>query len=480
MMRITINTKHYNLFKLIFTCSLVLSCILLLTNQVELLIAYWIMMTSLIPPLLLIQRSRFISVKVFVWLAFLTQSVTLPFFYLYPDTYVHQSHRFFGYSGLEAFPVYARLGFFLLFFFLIVWFLERYIRLPYSPQKQYQQTNLSSSNLAKQKKPNRKRISPQLIILILIVFMIPLNWWMFSMGIGLTGIESPRLPYRLSGILSYLTKWLVPTIIAITYIRTSQRSVFLVSTLGIYGLYLGLSTVSRSAALSLIFVPALLAFIKRRWFIFSIATLIGLFNYVIITASRKIIFAASHTASSANTEQGILGSIYEASKLFDWQSLALALPRIFARMTSFEQLFLSSQVDPSAIGGGLAVWLKTLHWKIVDLGHSALHQEFLGYTPPEGFYNAAADIFSHALWASNESILFFVLFAMSSALILMLQEQAISRLAVKYSVPTLLSQGIILLLSIYVAVAPGYPFFVNIILFLLVASRIPKIRLRAN
>ena len=460
--------------------SVVLSTILWLSDQGQLVIAWWLMLSCLVVPLLWVQRSRFLSVKVFVWVAFLTQSITMPVFYLLPETYHFQSHRYFGYSGVEALQVYSRLGLFLITFLLVARFFERFIKHPFFVQGFDSERNQNPTPRKKPRLSSSKSLFSAMLILVIILLMIPLNTWMFKTEIGITGVEPPKLPYSLSGILMYLARWLVPGILAVLYIRTRQRSVLLVFILGSYGMYLGVSTASRAAALSLVFVPIILAYLNRRWLIFTVASLMGLISIGLTTASRQIVYTASHGLTEANTALGVLGTMFDAAKLLEWSSILLVLPKVFARMSSFEGLFLSSQVDPTSLGGGIAVWLKTLHWKIVDLGHEAVHQEFLGYTPPVGFYNAAADIYAYALWGGNDILAFYVMFALSAALVLMLQEQAIGRISKKYPSIRFFGTGLIFLLSIFYTVAVGYPLFVMLFMIILVASRIPKIQLKLS
>lgn len=478
-MMIRIKAGQKSTLKWVFGVSTLLSLALLTLGERQLVIGWWLMLACLITPILWVQRSQFVSVKLFVWVAFISQAVTMPIFYLLPEAYPSQSHRPFWFTGLEVLPVGIRLGGFLLVFLMIASFLQRFIKMP-SPLPLPNVNQRSPLNALLQ---NLSRVSQQesfastVLILIIILMMIPLNLWMFNMGIGLTGIEPPRLPYKMSGILFYLVRWIVPGILALLYLRTKQKSVLLVLILASYGLFLGVSTSSRSAAFSLIFVPIVLAFLNRRWFLFSIAFTLGMISIGVTTASRAVVHVASIGTSAADTSLGVLVTFYEAAMLFDWGELLFVLPALIARMTSFEGLFLASQVDPSSFGGGFSVWIKTLNWRLVDLGHEAIHLEHVGYVPPVGFYNATADVYAYAFWGGNGMVGYYLFFALSSALFLMLQEQAIGRLANKLGLVGFLSIGLTLFLSIFHIVGVGFPQFVNIFCVLLISSMLAKTRL---
>ena len=105
---------------------------------------------------------------------------------------------------------------------------------------------------------------------------------------------------------------------------------------------------------------------------------------------------ASVGTSFADTTLGIGNTFYLAVMLFDWSKAMLILPVLLPRMTSFEGLFLGSQVDPSSFEGGCAVWIKTLNWGLIALSHEAVHLKNVGYVLTKGFYNATADVYAYA------------------------------------------------------------------------------------
>jgi|APSaa5957512535_1039671.scaffolds.fasta_scaffold17015_3 hypothetical protein len=441
----------------------------LMVGQGQTAIAWWLMLACLLPALLWGQRSQFLSVKIFVWVAFISQAVTMPLFYFNQEAYGFHSHRHFGFTGLESLHVFVRLGVFLLIFLIVVAFLERVIKLPLSIAS-------IKSRPAMQVKVNQKTsLLSTTLILFIIMIMTPLNDWMFQMGIGITGVQPPKLPYHMSGILHYLVKWIVPALLAVLYFRTNQRSLILIVILGFYSMYLGLSTSSRSAVLAILFIPIVLSLVHRRWLLFTIALMLCLISIGLTSASRAFVHLASEGVTSADTSLGILGVFIEAMGIFEWTELWRVLPSVVGRMTSFEGLFFASQVDPSSFGGGFAVWLKTLHWGLVDLGHEAVHLEVVGYVPPVGFYNATADLYAYVFWGGNGSIVYYLVFALSAALFLMLQEQAVGKVASRYGFIGMPITGLVFLLSIFYIVAVGSPMFVGLFFVILIFSRLPKI-----
>lgn len=463
--------------------SIVLTLGLLAAGERETVLAWWVMLVCLLPALIWVQRSQFLSVKIFVWLACVTQAVTMPMFYLNPEGYAFQSYRPFGFTGLESLQVFFKLGVFLLVFLAVASLLEGVVKLPRVPASTVQQPPRARLSEANPGRDGLLRVSQKTslistsLILLVILLMIPLNQWMFQMGIGFTGVEPPKLPYRLSGILTHLAKLIVPALLAFLYLRTNRRSLFLVTVLGVYGIYLGLCTASRGAALSIVFAPIVFALLDRRRLLFSFGLLLALAGAGIVTTSREFAYMATAGVSTrANTSLSILGVFLESSARMEWNNLLLVLPSIIGRMVSFQGLFLASQVDPTMLGGCFAVWLKTLHWSLVDLGHEAVHLEVLGYMALKGFYNATSDSYAYVFWAVNGSTVYYLFFALSSALFLMLQEQAIRKTACRYGFPGLLAASMVFVLSVSFAITPGYPQFVYIFFALLLFSKMPKFR----
>jgi hypothetical protein len=224
-MSIKVSSKMVSTLKWIFSISILFTLVFLVLGQNQLVIAWWLMLACMLIPVLWVGHSKFLSVKVFVWVAAISQAVTMPIFYLFPEAYASQTHRPFGFTGLEVLQVEIRLGAFLLVFLIIVRFLRKFIKHPSSLAI----VNKSSSlNVALKILPRVSKLESFImtaLIIIIILMMIPLNLWMFKMGVGITGIEPPRLPYRLSGILYYTVRWILPGILALFYLRTRQKSV---------------------------------------------------------------------------------------------------------------------------------------------------------------------------------------------------------------------------------------------------------------
>lgn len=461
--------------------SLVITLALLLADQAETAIAWWIMMACMLPALIWVSSSRFLSFKVFVWSAFVTQAVTMPYFYLFPDKYQFQIHRPFYYTGLESLQIFYKVGIFLLVFLFIAGILTRILK------KSIQDHHLirlvanihqvpTSDNLFATEKISltTSLISTGLIILI-VLLMIPLNNWMFHMGIGLTGVLPPELPYRLSGILTYLAKLVIPALLVFLYLRTRRRSFLLVVVLGLYSAFLGVSTVSRSAALMVVLAPLAFSLLDRRWPLFIVAGVLATVSLSLTTYSRNIVYLVLFGSSGSVTGLDVIGVLLKTARdIIDWDQLWLIIPSIIGRFESFEQLWRVSFVNPEILGGGWAIITKSVDWRLIDLGHDAIHLEVLGYTVPEGFYMGLGGVLEYMLAAVNQSIFFYIPFAIVAASLLILQETALRVIGNRYYINPMLLSLLIFFLSLNYFVAPGYDIMNFFFIVLCISSLFPR------
>ncbi len=462
--------------------SLGVTLVLLLLNEVQTLIAWWVMLFCLLPALVWVQSSTYLSVKVFVWTVFVTQVVGVPLFYLNPEEYTFQSHRPYYFTGLEAFRVFYKVGIFLLVFLFVASLLKKMFDLLGAKKKNF---SFESNTI----KITDKTFTPILMasrttslislgfIIFIICIMIPLNNWMFQNGIGLTGVDSPALPFRLSGILTYLAKILVPIVLAFLYLRTQRDSVIVIFILGFYSIFLGVSTVSKSAALIVILAPWAFALIDRRWFLFVITTIFVTLGIGLASASRILVYVFSENTSGSDTSMGVINTLIETARNLEWNRVWLTIFSIIGRIESFETLWLATNVNPDTFGGGLAVLAKAVDWNLVDLGHDAIHMEVLGYTVPVGIYNVPSGVLAYMLWAVGDSPLFYIPFAILLAGFLMLQELSIRVIGERYSVNALFLSPVIVLLSLSYYASIGYPTANWIFLFLVTFKFFPRLYL---
>jgi hypothetical protein len=453
------------------------------TGNGETVIAWWIMLVCLLPSVLLVQKSQFLSVKVIVWIVFISLSVTMPLFYLRPDSYQFQFHRPFGFTGIESFQVFSKLGIFLLIIVSIAAIIAKFFNLP------KKSAHLTPSAFAAELvsffrvKKSQTTVIVQgdfnvtVMIALVIAIMLPINNWMFQKGIGITGVAPPQLPFHLSGILTYLSTLVVPFFLAAIYIRTSRRSLLPVVVLCIYSVFLGVSTLSRTPALFIILAPLAFSLLDRHWILFSVTVVLASFSLSLITFSREIVHGVQFGVTFANTNLGVLGTLLETVSHFEWDRFFLIIPGMIGRIVGFQELWLASQVNPEALGGGWSLWIKTLHHSMISLGHDAMHFEVRGHTVPLGFNMGLSGLLSYVFAASNDSFFYYVIFSVLALFFLITQEFAIRKIGRKYSIMQIFIDPLVFLFALKYLVSAGWPVGNYVWVFIMGFSLVPRINL---
>lgn len=275
-------------------------------------------------------------------------------------------------------------------------------------------------------KPSRhSRIYGALIVLVISV-VAPLNLWMFSQGISMVGVEPPRLPYRLSGILHYLTVFVVPLLLGFLYWKT-KRSVFLTMILLYYSWVLGLTSISRFALIMVMLPVLAFAWLERRRWLLTFAGLGTVIGFAMVTSARNFVYivtAGKVEAATGNSILTIIGNILTEpdSSIRETAFLLKTLVDIFERIEGFGNLVMSKFYDPNAALGPLGFLLRMIWRPFADIDLDTHHLQWQGNVLPEGLFNGGS-LLSNAVILGNASLLWVVASALVAAGILVLLEK---------------------------------------------------------
>lgn len=431
------------------------SLLLVLMNKWEMVGALWMVTFCLLPSMWLAMGTSYLGLKIYCATVLITQIVTLPSFYLQPDSYRFSNHRPFGFGALDALQAFLILG---LFLWLLA-FLVKIIECVYdSPLKQNAVAN-AMPDMDRRKEilsihvPNHNIIA--ISILCLMAISLPVKLWMFDMGVGLVGAPPPELPYRLSGILFYLFNYLVPFAVAYLYIKTKRNSLLLALTISVYAVLIGALSVSKSVVFIPIASIVAFAWLDRRPGILICGLILSGIGVLIVVGARAIVHVADGLDSF--TELGSLGTLMAVIVDFSWSpKMLLVFVDIASRFEGFQSMYLASQFDADAVGGAWNIFLKVSsfgQWGVVD--HDAIHLEYLGYTYPKGFYGVAATFNSWMMMAVNKNNLMMLPFVIYAVTFLVVFEKTLKRVARKYSSPPAIEQSILFFAILWFYTGPA-------------------------
>ena len=430
---------------------------LLLTGEWQTATALWVVILCLLPAMWVALSTAYLSLKIFCTTLLITQVITVPLFYLQADRYTFGGHRPFGFTALETLPIFLLLGLFLWLTASLVKLSQRVIGrpVPWSETRQL----MGGSGLLRALQPVRtQRQTPFVIgIFLLMAISLPVKLWMFDMGIGIVGTPPPSLPYRLSGILTYLFGYIVPLAIGYCFIKTKRDSLLLALLISVYALLIGASATSKGVVLLTTAPIVAFAWRDRRWAIMGISGLLSCFGVMIASASREIVHVADGLTTGSFTELGLLGTLFEtlARLEWSWELLLYIFSDIAGRVEGFQGLLLASQFNPEAVGGSWEILIKSINSGWADIGHDAMHLESLGYTIPKGFYNVAASLNAWMLMASNRNFFWVLPFAIYATVTFVILEKLFMRAARKYNLPLSLVQAVIFLVTMWFYTGPG-------------------------
>ncbi len=466
--------RHKTIWAVSASCAL--TATLVATDHSSAAIAWWLSTLLLFPAMMLTRSCKYLAIKTFVWLTWITQEVTILVFYLNPENYAYQAHRPYAFTGWDSYHVLIRLGIFL----LIILIFSKTIEIIINSTSARKYLSIGDRQIITNTYDNinnKPKITSQLasiLIIVIIALMVPVNQWMFEQGIGMTGVEPPRLRYRISGIMSYFRALVVPAVLSILYLQTSRRSLPIIFCLGLYSAFAGISSVSKAVAVFPMIVPMTFAYKEKRWMQFYLALIFCAIGVSLAVGSRSLVYVVTADITKSDTSMGIASTIFYSVQDMEWKQALTIIQEFVARLESFRALWLSSQVNPESLGGGWAVWKKAFNWNLVDLGLDALHLEVLGHTVPQGFYNVSAGMLAHLLWAMGESWMFLLPFALLTVTFLCLEETAIRVIQHKYKIHPVYTNILVVLLAASFFVGPGYPLYNNIFIFIVSLSLIPK------
>lgn len=434
----------------------------------ELLIVCLSLVVILGIPFLLSLSSRYESMVYFAGTALLTQAITLPFFYtVRRDGWYLADFIDFDYSVLSASIPLLYVGVFLLMVRMMVWGWEK-IYVP--PALGYHQVRVNKT---------KNKLWYGLAIMGLILIFSPIQLWMFQEGIGLTGITPKRLPFKLTGVLYYLTKYLIPLIIGILYYKSS-KSLTLTLLILFYGIYTSTFAASRGVGVLIIGVVMLIAWINKKYIALVIASVFLSLSFASATLMRNY---TQYVVAGVPVSDISDFNIAEYADLFlnDRQSLPFLLIdsiiSVVARISSFESLVQAIQYDAYQVNGGHPVdlVLKSFGRGFSVFDTDAHHLQWQGYVLPFGWYNGCT-LYGDAVIIKNSGyFIWLILLAAVASFWLFLIEVLIKKTAGKYTISFAFTSIMILFFVLLYITNRGSSDILYAVYLLTIVVMIPKI-----
>ncbi len=376
--------------------------------------------------------SRFVDstvLQMVVGISVFTQVIHVPMFIVRKNSYSDYGWngvRDFSFTISEFVQIYSLLALFLavlVFYVALSIGIFKFPRLPSTKNKERLTPKLTTNRY------NRHNL---ILMSGLILFVSNLNLWMFSQGISMTGIEPPPLPFRLVGILHYLTLFIVPLVLGVLYSRTT-RSYLPALILMLYALLLGATQTSKGGVL-IVMLPILYCAIKdRKYILLGISSVFALTAVQLVTLLRGVVFSVVSNKGTAESGEGLISAI---GRLLDAGVTNFSFFDIFEmlinRIEGAQSIVLSYKFNVNAVGGVFESfkWFYYDQWNVMDA--DSYHIEYMGMALPEGFVNMASSLLAKSLWMTQGQPLYIAIFAINVAFFILLGEWIARAISMKY------------------------------------------------
>jgi len=450
-----------------------ISAYLLSIGELIAVVAWWFVIGILLPILLLSRLVKSFVLHIVIGIAFVTQIVSVPLFVINRDSYAYSGWnavKDFSFTVSEFVQIYSLIALFLVVVVFCVVFLLKVLRLPqFSIGPDMKKSTLP---FAPQRK--KRRTDSYLILLIVaILLLLPLNLWMFRNGISLVGVEPPRLPYRLSGILHYFAKYVVPAALVVIYAKTS-RSYVPACILLVYAFLLGASQISRSLVVFLILPVVYFAFLDRRHVLISLSVIYGLASIQLVSLLRNVVYLVSDSLAGGESAVGLVESFRGLIEFhLEHFSIGNTFVSMMDRLDGVQSIVLAYQFNADAVGGVMASFQRFFYQGWVPIDMDAYHLEWIGTTLPKGFVSAGGGLLSVSLVIAQSQPLYIALFAAIVAVFIVFGEGVARAIRIKYKVPIYyyVVGGIY---TLFFYIGPGTLVFFGILTILIIVMVMPR------
>jgi hypothetical protein len=428
-------------------------------GQTDAAIVFCLVTILLLPSILLSLSSSYFGIKFFTITIALTQIIGVPYFIIKKDSYEHDGWlavRDFKFSFLEFFNIYLSIGILLFSVVGIFFIINHFFPLP---------SIASVSVENKEIKPINQGKDSTFLIAALIIFLIPINITMFFFRIGLVGIEPTILPFKMSGILVYFTRYIAPIFILRIYAKSS-RKIQSSLTILFYAMILGMSQISRTANIVMLFPVIFYSILDKNKRLLIISSMWSLLCFQASSSIRDFVYSTEKNRLFGDVLMDLSSVIDD----IDWSQIFFVM---LGRLESPQWVALASQVNPSFMGSPWLMIQRIIWQEGTYFDTDLYHLEWIGITLPYGFY-AGGGLLSNSIPIMNSGLMFaFIIFSIISIYIY-IGEWMIRRIALKYESTVLYYTLICLYTSLFLIGVGTFVFmcyFTLLIIMLLLKKR---------
>lgn len=256
------------------------------------------------------------------------------------------------------------------------------------------------------------------VLLITAVFAAcAVHTWMYRHGIAMTGVAARvSLPFRLAGGWYYSSRFLLPILLFWVYMRTS-RSWVLAILLSAYGLWAGISQLSRFALALPFCIVLFFSYLDKQRLRFAIVLVTLALAFECVSKARYAVCMASDGVVRADTSRPLGRLAWQMVLKHGIGSPIAPLFSAIDRLQGTQDVVLTSQYDTGAMGGSLRefqrLFLFGSHVSGREVGYA-----LYGFFPHRGYSVGSGGLSARVLQIAGSN--WFVLIAVSAWISLLL------------------------------------------------------------
>lgn len=432
-------------------------------------------------PLIISLKVKSISLNIFNSIALVAYTSTFGYFYIHVRPTWNLLYSF-GFK--DGYSVYIYITFILSIFLLVVslsyFLLVKLFGLrTFLSHSIYSLQQDNSASVQAQQR-NRTRLFSRISFLIPILFS-PLIYWMFVNHIGFTGIAPPQLPYKLTGILYYGSKLVLPFITGICYSFSSQT--FMLSL--ITSLFAGYTTIfsaSKGFVAIVSFCMIVATFKSKKYsnlfhILLCVSVSIAMSNYM----RSYTQFVDSAGFAFADTSDFELYAFVSNFISNNAEKIPLAIIQIIARISSFQSLLQGYNYNTYSVEGNSPIDIVSLSFNKIFGRHidfDAHHYEWQGYTNISGWYNGGSLFDDAIILRDHDFFMWFLIYSLTCAFWLYIIDLVCNAFVVRFRVRFILSLVIHSWFVFLLITNRGSTDFFYSIIAILILCKLPRLSLK--
>lgn len=342
-------------------------------------------------------KSRSYTVVVFAALGFISGCLTpITFFY------EKEKYTFGGFSAVKSF-VFSADSFVVIYAGLILSYFITLTVATFGRKVKVPSANITIKKMIRENKVNNYKFA--LILYIAIAVFVLINIVMYELGVGITGIEPPRLPFKISGILYYLSRFIFPLLVTLILSKI-KPNIHHFGIVIIYALFASITSVSR-ANLVLMFLPVIIIGYLKGKKILLLFSIISMFTiYPFVGYARNFVFDVENGVSVKNKDYTLVQVFYNT---FSGHEAALGgavegAMALLERIGGGQDVALAAQYDSNLVGGPFREFIRLYIYDFYGDAKDSQREmynfkfETRGYSPGDGGY------FAHILMVSRGAL----------------------------------------------------------------------------